>query len=408
MLIIPLFLFMSCPPEKNELIELEIYETYCTSIELKITMMDSLKEKEYSVKRNDSLIATRTMTDNQTIITDENLEPNTQYTYKAYSKNDESEIVTATTMDTTSHDFTWEEVKLGNGRSLYDVKIINEDDIWVVGKIRTDSINYNAAHWNGEKWELKRIYPPPFLFANITAIFTIDDEIWTAGTAPMRKKNGVWAAFSDFPTTGWINSIWGTSSSNMYFVGSNGSIVHYDGNEFVKMESGTNVNLRVINGEEDAILVTGFNWTTPSTNILLSYKNGTWETLLEMDHANTSDENPYGRLQSLDVFDGIAYVLASDYLIKYDISKNEISEHTRLDEGTFSRAITNESYHDVKVQNHNDIMLFDWNNGSTAHYNGKNWYIDDKISDHYFRRGDYNGKVAYVVGSGILIGKRNN
>ncbi len=96
--IFPLFLFMSCPPEKNEPIELEIYETYCTSIELKITMMDSLKEKEYSVKRNDSLIAIGTMTDNQIIITDENLEPNTQYTYKAYSKNDESELVTAITM----------------------------------------------------------------------------------------------------------------------------------------------------------------------------------------------------------------------------------------------------------------------------------------------------------------------
>ncbi|MDA3871728.1 MAG: hypothetical protein PF551_05180 [Candidatus Marinimicrobia bacterium] len=125
---------MSCPPEKNEPIELEIYETYCTSIELKITMLDSVKEKEYSVKRNDSLIATGTMTDNQIIITDEDLEPNTQYTYKAYSKNDESELVTAITMDTTSHNFTWTIDTLGiYGSSLRDVAIIDENNIWVVG-----------------------------------------------------------------------------------------------------------------------------------------------------------------------------------------------------------------------------------------------------------------------------------
>ena len=135
MLIIPLFLFMSCPPEKNEPIELEIYETYCTSIELKITMLDSLKEKEYSVKRNDSLIATGTMTDNQIIITDEDLEPNTQYSYKAYSKNDESELVTAITMDTTSHNFTWTIDTLGiYGSSLRDVAIIDENNICVGGE----------------------------------------------------------------------------------------------------------------------------------------------------------------------------------------------------------------------------------------------------------------------------------
>ena len=137
--ILPLFLFMSCPPEKNEPIELEIYETYCTSIKLKITMLDSVNGKEYTIKRNDSTIINGWMIDNEEIVTDENLEPNTQYTYKAYSKNDESEIVTATTMDTTSHDFTWTIDTLGiYGSSLRDVAIIDENNICVGGEINVN------------------------------------------------------------------------------------------------------------------------------------------------------------------------------------------------------------------------------------------------------------------------------
>ncbi|MDA3871912.1 MAG: hypothetical protein PF551_06125, partial [Candidatus Marinimicrobia bacterium] len=196
--ILPLFLFMSCPPEKKEPIELEIYETYCTSIELKITMLDSVKEKEYSVKRNDSLIATGTMTDNQIIITDENLEPNTQYSYKAYSKNDESELVTAITMDTTSHDFTWEIDTLGNyGSILRDVAIIDENNIWVVGEIRTDSTNYNAAHWNGEEWELiginfftfcEQTYVHPYPARSIIAFNK--NDIWISSGSQIAHWNG--------------------------------------------------------------------------------------------------------------------------------------------------------------------------------------------------------------------------
>ncbi|MDA3870889.1 MAG: hypothetical protein PF551_00880 [Candidatus Marinimicrobia bacterium] len=98
-------------------------------------MQDSLNGKEYTIKRNDSTIINGWMIDNEEIVTDENLEPNTQYTYKAYSKNDESEIVTAITMDTTSHDFTWTIDTLGiYGSSLRDVAIIDENNIWVVGR----------------------------------------------------------------------------------------------------------------------------------------------------------------------------------------------------------------------------------------------------------------------------------
>jgi len=53
-------------------------------------------------------------------------------------------------MDTTSHNFIWEIDTLGIGGSyLNDVAIIDENNIWVVGNIETDTATYNAAHWDG-------------------------------------------------------------------------------------------------------------------------------------------------------------------------------------------------------------------------------------------------------------------
>ena len=77
----------------------------------------------------------------------------------------QSEAVTVTTMDTTSHNFTWQTFTFGGqggSSTLFDVAIINENDIWAVGEMYVyDStgapVLYNAVHWDGSKWELKRI-----------------------------------------------------------------------------------------------------------------------------------------------------------------------------------------------------------------------------------------------------------
>ena len=76
-----------------------------------------------------------------------------------------SNKVVSTTMDTSSNNFTWQSWTFGetSGGALYDLAIINENDIWAVGEIEiNDSVGsgytiYNAIHWNGQQWELKKI-----------------------------------------------------------------------------------------------------------------------------------------------------------------------------------------------------------------------------------------------------------
>ncbi|NOX37744.1 MAG: glucosyl transferase, partial [Calditrichaeota bacterium] len=100
---------------------------------------------------------------------DSGLLPNQNYTYQARLLQDgkalaRSNILNLTTLDTTSHDFAWEIIEFpspyGSG-ALYDVAIIDENNIWAVGEIYADSaqpwLPYNAVHWDGERWNLKRI-----------------------------------------------------------------------------------------------------------------------------------------------------------------------------------------------------------------------------------------------------------
>ena len=99
----------------------------------------------------------------------DSLNPNQTYNYQVVLSPDttiKSEKVTAQTLETTSHNFTWQTFEFGEHSSsvLYDVAIIDENNIWAVGEIymndslgNADPIAYNAAHWDGNQWETKRI-----------------------------------------------------------------------------------------------------------------------------------------------------------------------------------------------------------------------------------------------------------
>lgn len=85
-----------------------------------------------------------------TVIMDEGLLPSQTYTYRAKVQSPALPIwlggnltsqVQVRTMDTTSHDFTWQIYTLGDGTGsscLYDVAIINDTLAYAVGEIYQD------------------------------------------------------------------------------------------------------------------------------------------------------------------------------------------------------------------------------------------------------------------------------
>jgi hypothetical protein len=111
------------------------------------------------------------------------------------------------------------------------------------------------VHWNGQKWELKRIYAVTSFGSTsrgpINSIFAFsENDIWTFSQAGSYSRwNGIrWE--SEFVTErqGSIKKIWGSSSNNLYFVGSNGNITYYDGSSWQKLESGTDIDIQDIWG----------------------------------------------------------------------------------------------------------------------------------------------------------------
>lgn len=167
--------------------------------------------------------------------------------------------------DTTSHNYSWQTFKWGEygSSSVYDVAIINDSNIIAVGEFYyKDSINNttsfnNMLIWNGRTWLSDKIlyqYLGNKYLARLTSIFAFSsNDLWVGSNQPMHWNGSIWEQF-DIPSSvfsGYINKIWGTSSSNLYIVGSNGAIAHYNGSEWQKLESGVTMDLHDIFGATD-------------------------------------------------------------------------------------------------------------------------------------------------------------
>ena len=170
-------------------------------------------------------------------------------------------------MDTTSHNFTFETFTFGGtaGSSiLYDVAIINENDIWAVGEIYVaDSSQngytmYNAVHWDGNSWTTKRIqtiFRGNVITVPLTGVFTFSTtDIWMVGSLPIHGDGNNWIMY-DLRTTVdpslSLAKAWGKSTDDMYFVGNSGSIAHYQNGQWSRIESGTDLNFLDIYGSID-------------------------------------------------------------------------------------------------------------------------------------------------------------
>jgi hypothetical protein len=123
---------------------------------------------------------------------------------------------------------------------------------------------YNAVHWDGKKWNLKKV-PVRDLggFTFYTALKAVigfsPNDVWVAGDADLIHWNGsFWSGkalfITDLSFNGQVLKMWGTSGSNIYCVGRNGAIYHFDGSNWQKLSSGTTVDIQDIWGEGQTVL----------------------------------------------------------------------------------------------------------------------------------------------------------
>ncbi len=409
------------PPSPNgeePTLELTLEDVSCIEAWIKLTTTN-LTLPAALILYQDSVAQNNILCYGDTLLYVDSLLPNKNYQYQVSSIENPatSNELTVTTLDTTSHNFTFETFTFGGtagSSTLYDVAIINENNIWAVGEILVADTSqngytmYNAVHWDGIIWELKRI---PYLFQGdslygpIYSVFGFDsNDIWF-GIGSMIHWNGVnyisISTASVFPSI--VNKIWGSSSSDLYVVGNSGNIVHYNGTIWQRIESGTDLNINDIWGD--------YNEKTGEWEILAVASNKFFnesKTILKIDGLFATEINVVGLPWSLS---SIWFKSTK----KYFVGGDGLYYQKTLNESWVKDLTFIPIYKDRIRGTHLNNIVVSGSNGLLSHFNGMNWkhYINNELPYYSGRllSCDIKDNIIIAVGwketqSIVTLGKR--
>jgi len=216
-------------------LELNVDGVSCTEAWIKVKKLNDTTFLPISLKINEKEFYHGFLLTMDTVLFVDSLAPNTTYAVKGIILDtlQTAKELEVATLPTTSHNFAWQTFTFGEHSSstLYDVVIINENNIWAVGEIyMKDSLGnldphaYNAVHWDGSKWEVKRIY---YYGACSAVEYPPLKAIWAFSDSNIVITNGGSIGWFDGKRvkldcgvnpllTGAINKMWGTGSNDLY------------------------------------------------------------------------------------------------------------------------------------------------------------------------------------------------
>jgi len=399
-----------------------------TEAELKLTLNSPVLPHDFQLLRDNTLIMAGSMKTSDTTLCDTLLLPGSNYTYQAVVQQSngvtvQSPELSLTTMDTTNHDFSWEIFTIGNSpieNELFDVSIISHNDIWVVGDIFVYtqfnplvSEYYNAVHWNGSEWEYHQIYLKDYqgndVLAFLYAIFSFGpDDIWVFGYAGSYGHwNGSgWESEFIWEMYGDARKIWGTDNRNLYFAGAKGNISHFNGEDWVNMNSHTSLMLRDIHGYQDSgsgdylALACGFELGYPEGIILMKAEDE-W---LILDDGN---QGPISKLDN----NNFASLWVSGRNNFYVTAFNKIYKVKILDENALrvkNIFSTDRGIYRIRGDAENNMFVVG-ERVKLRHFNGYSWRYYQELDNIVIAMHGLDVKGNVVVAAGgdkIIMGKR--
>lgn len=303
--------------------------------------------------------------------------------------------------DTTSSNFTFQTYTFGGnagGCLLNDVTIVNDTDIWAVGMIYLDSADgnpditpYNAVHWNGKAWSIPRIefhticgqshmgsYP-------ISSVYSFaPDDIWFSDAGEMVHWTG-----SQYENdcsigsqiSGAINRVWGTSLTNLYVVGNNGTILHYSNSNWVKLASGTTTDINDAwgVGNSPVYCAVSNSFDPNEEKRILKITNGTKvDTVSWVGREVSSVWTP----------DGTHLYACGDGVFEND-------------GGGWKEMVTGASIYTncIRGNGTDDIVVVGGGFGFIAHWNGAHWKTFTPMTDVIYTRVAMKGNLIVAVGN---------
>jgi|FLOH01.1.fsa_nt_gi hypothetical protein len=315
-------------------------------------------------------------------------------------------------LDTSAHGFDWELHLIGGNLSHFmDVWIENANDIWVVGDIHADSGLYNLARWDGVDWTLTAIAPTGYVI-RLNSIYKFSEtDIWfTFGSLPVHYDGISYRLFTpaddQYPSNGGEKyDVWGRSSSDMYFAGGGGQVIHYDGTVFRSLWTGTTVDLREIHVSDDGehIFFQGYH-SRGYASVLLELYEGRFNTIYECETL-LPEEGNYGKIYSSYLWGNTIYSSTKAGVWQYNYINK--THHLVPDEITQ----TGNLYTRTIVGNNANDYIMAGKSFEIIHYNGidynHNYQIKETVRDWLAQYGgDMKGNLA-VFGGAIDVAGNN-
>jgi hypothetical protein len=253
------------PPLIPERVKLTLIDASVQEVFIHVAISNPMPGETLVLQRNGATVMTFAAVADANVA-DTSLMQNTTYAYRAIltapnAVSGSSNMISATTLTPSSHNFTWQSFLLGhgNGSALYDVAIINDTLAYAVGEMylrdttgRIDPVAYNMAKWNGNAWQIKRIQfyticgqtsRTPYPARPVMALSATD--VWFAmdGDQVATWNGTTQTATMCLPWSFSIRRLAGASSNSIYAVGDGGNIAYYDGNSWQRVQGGTTTQI---------------------------------------------------------------------------------------------------------------------------------------------------------------------
>jgi hypothetical protein len=274
----------NAPPVLRNSLTLALADTFCTEAYLALSLTDAQAPRRVVITRNNQPVFSGELPALDTTFADTGLLPNTTYRYQAFRLNgntriDSSGELLVRTMDTTSHNWTWTTQTFGDfgSSTLYDVAIVHDSLAYAVGQIylrdslgQNDPIPYTIAIWNGQRWSFRKtVYNNAQPIVDIRGIWVASPtEIWLAAGSILlwdgrsSQTSLVFSRLSLPDPRAGVDKIWGNARNNAYAVGNAGTILHYNGGSWQRVESGTTLDLYDVYGSGNEVLAVAGNTGT--------------------------------------------------------------------------------------------------------------------------------------------------
>jgi hypothetical protein len=403
-------------PKPDPALNLELEDVSCTEAWITLTTNNLQLPATLNLIKDNTITKTINLQTADTLLYIDSLLPNTSYQYQVTSIQSAtggpatSNELSVTTLDTTSHNFTWQTFTFGDiGNSvLFDVAVIPENNIWCVGEIRIADnspigyTRYSYVKWNGDEWELGKLkyFPLGSIGDSITttglSVFAFnDDDVWISGGAVFHWNGSIWKVYYNTGADG-SNKIWGTNSNNLYFVGRNGNIIHYNGSQWTKIESWTNVDLKDVWGSPDGKVVWVSGRVDLSKSVLIKIVDGQANIVFE-------DHYPW-QIKKGRISGGILSIWTNSTNFLYVTTPITVYRCLSNTDGEGREIYPYDDYLNggtVKIRGTatNDIVT-SGSNSSILHYNGLGWKRYEELNDEqtYLWSSDKKENITVSVG----------